>query len=79
MKRGMTRFGKWGKLLPRFIGPFEVLESLDIVAYRLAFLPSLSSVYAVFPVSMLQKYTLDPTHVVNLGELVVDADETFKE
>ena len=41
--------------------------------------PSLSSVHAVFHVSMLRKYTLDPTHVVDWGELIVDADGTFKE
>ena len=49
------------------------------VAYRLALPPSLSSVHAVFHVSMLRKYTPDLTHVVDWGELVVDADGTFKE
>ena len=78
-KRGVVRFGKWGKLSPRYIGPFEVLERVGTVAYRLALPPSLSSVHAVFHVSMLQKYILDPTHVVDWGKLVVDADGTFKE
>ena len=41
--------------------------------------PSLSTVHIVFHVSMLQKYTQDPTHVVDWGELVVDADGTFEE
>ena len=59
--------------------PFEVLEMVGMVAYRLALSPSLSSVHVVFHVSMLRKYTLDPTHVVNWGELVVDANETFEE
>ena len=49
------------------------------VAYRLALPPTLSSVHAVFHVSMLRKYTPDLTHVVDWGELVVDADGTFKE
>ena len=75
----MVRFGKPGKLSPRYIGSFEVLERVGIVAYRLALPPSLSSVHNVFHVSMLWKYTLDPTHVVDRGELVVDTDETFKE
>ena len=48
-------------------------------AYLLALPPSLSSVHAVFHVSMLWKYTLDPTHVVDWSELIVDADGTFKE
>ena len=47
--------------------------------YRLALPPSLLGVHAVFHVSMLRKYTLDPTYVVDWGELVVDADGTFKE
>ena len=64
-KRGMVRFGKRGKLSSRFIRPFEVLERESTIAYRLALPPSLSSVHAVFHVSMLGKYTPDPTHVVD--------------
>ena len=78
-KRRVVRFGKKGKLSLRYIGSFEVLERVGTVAYRLALPPILSSVHAVFHVSMLQKYTPDPTHVVDWGELVVDADETFGE
>ena len=77
--RGVIRFGKWGKLSPRYIGPFEVLERVGIVAYRLALPPSLSSVHDVFHVSTLRKYTPDPTHIVDWGELVVDTDGTFEE
>ena len=78
-KRGVIRFRKRGKLLPRYIGPFEVLERVGAVAYRLALSPSLSTVHEVFHVSMLRKYTPDPTHIVDWGELVVDADGTFEE
>ena len=78
-KRGVVRFGKRGKLLPRYIGPFEILERVGIVAYQLALPPILSGVHKVFHVYMLQKYTPDPTHVVDWGKLVVDANETFKE
>ena len=78
-KRGVIRFGKRGKLSPRYIGPFEVLERVGMVAYRLALPPSLSSVHDVFQVYMLRKYTPDPTHIVDWGELIVDADGTFKE
>ena len=49
------------------------------VAYRLALQPRLSGVHEVFHVSMLRKYTPDPAHVVDWGELVIDADETFEE
>ena len=52
---------------------------MGAVAYRLALPPSLSSVHEVFHVSMLRKYTPDLTHIVDWGELVVDADGTFEE
>ena len=52
-KRGVIRFGKRGKLLSRYIRPFEVLERVGIVSYRLTLPPSLSSVHDVFHVSML--------------------------
>ena len=52
-KSGVVRFGKRGKLSPRFIGPFEVLERVGAVAYRLALPPSLSDVHEVFHVCML--------------------------
>ena len=64
-KRGVVRFGKQGKLLPMFIGPYEVLKRVDVLAYRLALSPSLSGVHEVFHVSMLWKYTPDSTHVVD--------------
>ena len=78
-KRGVVRFGKRRKLSSRFIGPFEILERVCIVAYRLALPPSMSGVHEVFHVSMLQMYTPDPAHVVDLGEIEVDTDGTFKE
>ena len=64
-KRGVIRFGKRGKLSPRYIRTFEVLERVGTVAHRLALPPSLSSVHEVFHISMLWKYTLDPTHIVD--------------
>ena len=77
--RGVVRFSKRGKLSSMFIRPFEILEKVGIVAYRLALPPSLSRVHEVFHVSMLYKYTPYPTHVVDWGELIVDADGTFEE
>ena len=78
-KRGVVRFSKRVKLFPRYIGPFKILERVGAVAYRLALSPSLSGVHEVFHVSMLRKYTPDPTHVVDWGEIDVDIDETFEE
>ena len=78
-KRGVFRFGKRGKLSPRFIGPFEILERVGTVAYRLALPPSMLDVHEVFHVSMLRKYTPDPAHVVDWGQIEVDTDGTFEE
>ena len=78
-KRGAVRFGKRGKLSSRFIGPFEILERVGIVAYQLALPPSISCVHEVFHVSMLRRYTPDPAHVVDWGEIEVNTDETFEE
>ena len=78
-KRGVVRFGKLGKRALRYIGPFEILERVGTVAYQLALPPSLSGVHEVFHVSMLQKYTPNPTHVVDWGEITIDTDGTFEE
>ena len=75
----MVRFGKRGKLSPRFIGPFEILEIVGTVEYRLALPPSMSGVHEVFHVSMLRRYTPDPAHVVDWGKIEVDTNGTFEE
>ena len=75
----MVRFGKRGKLSPRFIGPFEILERVGTVAHQLALPPSMSSVHEVFYISMLWEYTPDPAHAVDWGEITVDTYGTFKE
>ena len=78
-KRGVVRFGEHGKLSPRFIGPFEILERIGTVVYRLALPPSLSGVHEVFHVSILRKYTPDPSHEVDWGQIEIDTDGTFEE
>ena len=78
-KRGVVRFGKRGKLLSKFVGPFEILERVGTVAYRLALPPSMSGVHKVFHVFMLRKYTPDPAHVVDWGQIEVGTVGTFDE
>ena len=63
MKRVM-RFGKKGKLAPRYIGPFEIRSKVGEVAYRLVLQPKLSRIHPVFHVSTLRKYISDPLHVL---------------
>ena len=57
--RKVLRFGKKGKLSPRFIGPYEVLERIRPMEYRLALPPELAKLHDVFHVSMLRKYRCD--------------------
>ena len=78
-KRGVIKFDKKGKLVPRYIGPFEMFERVGTVAYRLALPPSLLGVHEVFHFSMLWKYTPDPAHVVDWGEITVNTDGIFEE
>ena len=72
MKR-VLRFVKHRKLSPRYIGPFEVLEKIGAVAYRLTLSPDLSMVHPMFHVSMLWKYIPDPSHV--LAPQTIQPDE----
>ncbi|KAA0067728.1 pol protein [Cucumis melo var. makuwa] len=77
--KGVLRFEKKGKLSPRFVGPFEILERIGPVAYRLALPPSLSTVHDVFHVSMLRKYVADPTHVVDFEPLQISENLSYEE
>ncbi|KAA0032712.1 ty3-gypsy retrotransposon protein [Cucumis melo var. makuwa] len=76
---GVLRFEKKGKLSPRFVGPFDVLKRIGLVAYRSALPPSLSAVHDVFHVSMLRKYVVDPTHVVDFEPLQLSGNLSYEE
>ncbi|GJW67092.1 retrotransposon protein, putative, ty3-gypsy subclass [Tanacetum coccineum] len=73
-----TRFGIKGKLSPRFIGPFEILERVGEVSYRLALPPQLSHVHNVFHVSLLRGYKYHHLHVVSypFGQIREDLSYT---
>ncbi|KAM6550882.1 hypothetical protein CsatB_000690 [Cannabis sativa] len=77
--KGIRRFRKKGKLSPRFIGPFQILEKVGQVAYRLALPPALSAVHDVFHISMLRKYVSDPIHVLSYEALELQPDLTYEE
>ena len=61
--KAVMRFGKKGKLTPRYIEPFEIRSKVGEVAYRLVLPPELSWIHPVFHVSMLRKYISDSSHV----------------
>ena len=73
------RLGKSEKLSPRFIGPFEILERIGDITYRLALPPQLSRVHDVFFISMLQKYEPDPLHMLDWTDLEVDENASYEE
>ena len=77
--KGVMRFGKKGKLTPRYIGPFKILERIDMVAYRLDLPSNMSQVHPVFHVSMLGKYISDPSHVLQPQNVKLNEDLTFEE
>ncbi|EOY04000.1 Uncharacterized protein TCM_019247 [Theobroma cacao] len=62
--KGVIRFAKRGKLNPRYIGPFCIIERIGPVAYRLELPPELDRIHNVFHVSMLKKYVPDPSHIL---------------
>ncbi|GKB16905.1 putative reverse transcriptase domain-containing protein [Tanacetum coccineum] len=75
--KGVVRFGKKGKLAPRFVGPFEIIEKVSPVAYRLDFPEKLDGVHYTFHVSNLKKGLADPTLQVPMDEIQVDAKLNF--
>ena len=77
--KGVMRFGKKGKLSPRFIGPYEILERVGKVAYKLALPPLLASVNNVFHVSMLKKYIQNSSHVLSYKQLELGSDLSYEE
>ncbi|GKC18409.1 putative reverse transcriptase domain-containing protein [Tanacetum coccineum] len=77
--KGVVRFVKKGTLAPRFVGPFEILERIGFVAYRLRLLEELSSVHDTFHVSNLKKYLADANMHVPLDEIKVNKTLRFVE
>ncbi|GJS20317.1 reverse transcriptase domain-containing protein [Tanacetum coccineum] len=77
--KGVVRFGKKGKLTPKFVGPFEIIEKVGPVAYRLDLPEELNGVHDTFHVSNLNKCLDDLTLQVPLDEIQVDAKLNFVE
>nr|GFA58652.1 hypothetical protein [Tanacetum cinerariifolium] len=80
--RGVRRFGIKGKLSPRFIGPFEILDRVGEVSYHLALPPQLSHVHDVFHVSLLRGYKgykYHPLHVIMYPLDQIQTDLSYEE
>ncbi|GJS40715.1 putative reverse transcriptase domain-containing protein [Tanacetum coccineum] len=76
-QKSVVRFGKKGRLAPRFVGPFEIIEKVGHVAYRLDLPEELNGVHDTFHVSNLKKCLADPTLQVPLDEIRVDDKLNF--
>ena len=75
----VLRFGRRGKLRPKYIGPYEIIARVGSIAYRLALPPELSKVHNVFHVSMVCKYIPDPYHVIRDKPEELKDTLTYKE
>jgi hypothetical protein len=77
--RGLHRFEIRGKLAPRYIGPFKILEQRGELAYELELPPQLSDVHDVFHVSQLRNCLWVPKEHMPLEELTIGEDLTYEE
>ncbi|WVZ52030.1 hypothetical protein U9M48_003125 [Paspalum notatum var. saurae] len=76
---GVHRFGVNGKLAPRYIGPFKIIEQCGPVAYRLELPPHLAAVHGVFHVSQLKKCLRVPEEVIDTSQIQIQPDLTYQE
>ncbi|XP_017604519.1 uncharacterized protein LOC108451328 [Gossypium arboreum] len=77
--KNVLRFGRKGKLSPRFIGPYRIPKYVGPVAYQLELPPELDHIQDVFHVSILRQYRSDPSYVVAVEEIEVRLNLTFEE
>jgi hypothetical protein len=77
--KGVNNFGVKGKLAPRYIGPFLILERYGPVAYRLQLPETLSTVHNVFHVSQLKKCLRIPDRTIDIVDVALEPDLTYSE
>ncbi|XP_074300323.1 uncharacterized protein LOC141631567 [Silene latifolia] len=79
LMKGVKRFGIKGKLSPKYVGPYEVIKRIGLVAYKLELPANLGKVHDVFHISQLRKYISDPGHVLQTEILEIEPNLTYEE
>ncbi|XP_075500128.1 uncharacterized protein LOC142538715 [Primulina tabacum] len=69
--KGVVRFSMSGKLNPRYVGLFEILEKVGTLAYRLALPPDMSRIHNIVHISQLRKYIPDPSRILKVAPLMI--------
>ena len=77
--KGVVRFGARGKLSPRFIGPYDIVEKVGKLAYRLALPNALGKVHDVFHISRLKCYVAASSHVLDPKPSDLDENLSYEE
>ncbi|XP_070057619.1 uncharacterized protein [Nicotiana tomentosiformis] len=76
---GIMRFGRKGKLSPRYVGPYKIIQRVGEVSYKLEQAPEMSLVHPVFHVSMLKKVVGDPSAIVHVETIEVNEELSYEE
>ena len=79
LSKGIMRFGKKGKLSPRFIGPYEIVARVGKVAYKLDLPANLGKIHNVFHISQLRSYISDPSHIIPPDSIQLKEDLQYEE
>jgi hypothetical protein len=77
--RGIQRFGVKGKLAPRYVGPYEIIDECGPVAYRLRLPSRLAAIHDVFHISQLKKCVQVLTVIIDQQEILVEPDLSYVE
>ncbi|XP_051134139.1 uncharacterized protein LOC127253539 [Andrographis paniculata] len=77
--RSSKEFGIKGKLSPRYVGPYEIVDRVGDWAYRLALPNSMERIHNVFHISQLRRYVADPSHILSPDEIELNEDLSYEE
>ena len=78
-RKGVVRFGKKGKLSPRYVDPYDILKNIGKVAYDLSFPRELTLIYSVFHVYMLKKFIGEPESILPIERTGVQENLCYEE